>query len=255
MDTTLLKGLKLLEILARSPQARGTTDLAGALGVPKSNAHRTLQSLIHAGFVQQDENGLYECTSKLFELGNAAFGRQDIRKIAAGEMQRLASITKETIHLSILDRIEVIYIDKIESPQPVRAYSEIGGRAPAHCVASGKAQLAFAGAHKLDALPDPLPSFSSHTRASRADLNKELVQIRELGYAVNRGEWRESVGGVASPIFDATGRCVAAIGVSGPTDRMTATEREQYSSEVLAAARAVTRMTGGDFDLARRSTR
>ncbi|HSP26593.1 MAG TPA: helix-turn-helix domain-containing protein, partial [Saliniramus sp.] len=69
MDKTLLKGLALLEALARSPQPRGVTDLAREQGIGRSNAHRTLQTLAAAGFVKQDETSAYSCTLKLFELG------------------------------------------------------------------------------------------------------------------------------------------------------------------------------------------
>ena len=247
MDTTLLKGLRVLETLARSPVPRGITDLATELGVPKSNAHRSVQTLMHAGLVRQDrDTGRYETTLKLFELGNLCVQKLDVRSVAQTEMRRLADLSQETIHLSILDGGEVIYIDKIESPQPVRAYSQVGGRAPAHCVASGKAQLAFVPS-ALAQLPDPLPVYTANSARSRADLARELAQVAQSGLAENRGEWREAVGGIASPIFDFSGQCVAAIGVSGPNERLDTATRRKFAEEVLSSAETATRLLGGNL--------
>lgn len=69
----------------------------------------------------------YECTLKLFELASSILRRMDVRQVAEPFMHSLAETTLETIHLSVLDRAEVIYLHKIESPQPVRAYATIGG--------------------------------------------------------------------------------------------------------------------------------
>src|SRR5690606_30707322 len=100
--------------------------------LPKSNVHRTLQTLVAAGYVTSTDVGHYQCTLRLFELGNQVADRFDIRTHAQPVMRELAELTRETVHLSVLDGSEVIYMHKIESPEPVRAYSRIGGRAPAH---------------------------------------------------------------------------------------------------------------------------
>ena len=75
-------------------------------------------------------------------------------------------------------------------------------------------------------------------------LRKELRRVREIGYAVNRGEWREAVGGLAAPIFDASRVAIAAIGLSGPTDRLNATRMREWAPLVMAAASAISRELG-----------
>lgn len=244
MDLTLLKGLRLLEHLARSDQSRGVSDLARELELTKSNVHRTLQTLVDAGYVRKCAgSGHYECTLKLFELGSAILARTDIRQVAEGPMAELARITEETIHLSALQGRDVVYVHKIESPQPVRAYSSIGGRAPAYCVASGKALLAFTpGA--LEQFADPLPTYSPKSIGTVAALAKELEDIRRSGVAVNWGEWREAVRGVAAPIFDATGATVGSIGISGPAERLTEAAIEKFSPNVITAAAEISAALG-----------
>lgn len=244
MDKTLLKGLRLLDVLARSGEPRGVSGLAREIGLAKSNVHRTLQTLAEAGFVRKHaSSGNYECTLKLFELGSAILSRTDVRRAAETPMEILAGLTQETIHLSVLDGGEVVYLHKIESPQPVRAYSSVGGRAPAHCVASGKALLAFTPGG-VDRLPDPLPAFSPSSISRMDALQVELAEIRRQGFAVNRGEWRSAVRGIAAPVFDASGANIGAIGISGPAERFTPESVERFSGHVIAAARDISKALG-----------
>ncbi|HEX7816555.1 IclR family transcriptional regulator [Dyella sp.] len=245
MDTTLLKGLNVLEAVARSSGPRGVSELARELALTKSNVHRTLQTLATAGYVRPGSvAGTYECTLKLFEMASGIVARIDVRQSADPFMQQLARLTKETIHLSILDGLDVIYLNKIESPQPVRAYSTIGGRAPAHCVASGKALLAWQRDAVLQQLPERLTAPTGRSLATRDALLDELGRIRRQGFAVNRGEWREGVGGIAAIVFDVTGAPIAAIGISGPLERLRPASIRKYSQLVMEAALGLSRALG-----------
>lgn len=238
MDSTLLKGLMLLEHLAGSETPRGVSELARALDLTKSNVHRTLQTLVAAGYVRAHPGGTYACTLKLFELASPVVARIDVRQVAEPFMRALAEQTQETIHLALLDRADVIYLHKIESPQPVRAYSSIGGRAPAYCVASGKALLAYQE-EALAHLPEALSIHTPRTIPSLELLRRELEQVRIQGFALNRGEWREGVCGLAAIVHDAMGRPAAAIGISGPADRLNPTALRRFSDVVVDAARGL----------------
>lgn len=245
MDTTLLKGLDVLEALCKSRDPRGVSELARELGLTKSNVHRTLQTLVSAGYVRAAHvAGTYECTLKLFELASGVVARIDVRQSADAYMQQLARQTKETIHLSILDGLDVIYLNKIESPHPVRAYSSIGGRAPAHCVASGKALLAWQSEHFLQQLPAKLVAPTPRSISTRDALFDELAKIRRHGFATNRGEWRDGVGGIAAIVFDVAGAPVASIGISGPLERMRPAAIRKYSQLVVEAGSSLSRSLG-----------
>lgn len=245
MDKTLLKGLQVLEAVARSNRARGVSELAAELDLTRSNAHRTLRTLVEAGFVQQNErSGNYECTLKLFELGSLAPCRADISSLADPIMLALSDSTRETVHLSALDDGDVIYLHKIDSTQPVRAYTTVGGRAPAYCVATGKALLAFQQESYSDRYDDGLRVFTPNTLTTLDALRDELRQIRRQGFAVNNGEWRDSVCGVAAPVFGMGDRAIAAIGISGPASRLSPARLHDLSGEIMAAARELTRRLG-----------
>ena len=244
VDKTLLKGLEVLEALARSEGSRGVSELARELGLTKSNVHRTLQTLCSAGYVRKNEDPAeYECTMKVPRLAAAILGRLDIKRVAQPFMQVLAATTLETVHLSVLDGLDVFYVHKIDSPHPVRAYSEISGRAPAYCVATGKALLAFEEGDPVQRF-GRLAAHTSRTLTTHDALRQELAQVREQGFAVNRGEWRESVGGLAAPIFEASGRVVAAIGISGPNERLRSARIKAFTPDVLRAARRISEALG-----------
>jgi IclR family KDG regulon transcriptional repressor len=244
LDQTLLKGLLVLETLARSAGARGVTDLAAETGLGKSNVHRVLKTLQSAGFVRQPPGGArYQPTLKLWELGARLHEGLDLTREARPHVAELARATQETVHLSVLDGAEVVYVDKLDSPQPIRAYSELGGRAPAHCVATGKVLLAFSAA--FPDLPQALERYTTRTIVDRAALLTALAEVRSKGYATNWGEWRERVRGLAAPIRDAQGAVVAAIGVSGPAERFTRSRMSDMSGGVVQAAAAISAALGG----------
>ena len=246
MDKTLLKGLAVLEAVTNEPDGVQTIDdLAALVGLTRSNAHRTVQTLIHAGYVEREPgSGCYRGTTKLFELGARSVRKLDVRKVAPPVMQRLSATTHETVHLSVLDGIEVVYIEKIDSALPIRAYTSLGGRAPAYAVATGKALLAVQPDDYLDAYGAQLQRHTPSTIIDLTALRRELARARTLGYAINRGEWREGVGGVAAPVFDGSECAVAALGISGPLDRLNMTRMREFGPLVVRLAFQLSRAMG-----------
>ena len=239
MDKTLVKGFAVLEALVRSDAPRGVADLAREMDLQKSNVHRTLQTLQSCGFVSS-KDGLYSPTMKIWALGSLVIGRLDIKQVAGPVLATLTRQSGESVHLSLLDRGEVIYIDKLEGTHPVRAYSQIGGRAPCFCVATGKVLLAYQADDALHrVVASGLTRYTSKTITDRASLQRELIKVRANGYAINRGEWREGVWGVAAPILDASGVVTAALGVSGPANRYQPKALRTLIPLVCAAARDV----------------
>jgi IclR family KDG regulon transcriptional repressor len=248
MNNTLVKGLSIIELLAHSDRALGLTEIAASLGLAKSNVHRLLQALTETHYIVRDENsGRYTAAIKLWELGSAVLSKLDLRVHAEQIMERLLTQTRETVHLSVLDGNEVVYVHKLDSPNPVRAYTQIGGRASASCVATGKAMLAFRSA---DALQSVVGSLVAHTKFSivePAKFMQEMSRIRAQGYAVNKGEWNENVCGVASPVTDASGGVVAALGLSGPKERFKAATIKEFAPLVVEAATQISERLGARF--------
>ena len=240
MDSTIAKGLAVLEWLVRQQRDCRVTEVAQAFGLARSNAHRTLQTLVECGWAKRDEAAsTYRPSLRLFELGTLVGEATNVNMLVRPQLAKLAQATGETIHLATLDGAEIVYLDKFDSPLPVAAYSRIGGRAPAYCVASGKALLAAA---RLDdaALRGLLGSLLAHTPNTITDfevLQAELEQTRTRGYAENREEWRLGVCGLGAPVFDARGAAVAAVGMSVPSIRFGRTQARTLAAQLLACAR------------------
>ncbi|MDQ6627057.1 MAG: IclR family transcriptional regulator [Pseudomonadota bacterium] len=240
MDSTLAKGLDVIEWLARQQRPCRVVDVAAAFGLARSNAHRTLQTLVARGWATQDATtSAYRSSLRLFELGALVGAAADVTLLVRPHLAALAAASGETIHLAVLDGAEIVYIDKFDSPLPVAAYSRIGGRAPAASVASGKALLAATGLDR-QALERRLGPLAAHTPHSITDLDAlvaELASTRLRGYAENREEWRLGVCGLGAPVFNARGEPVAAVGMSVPSIRFGRSHARDLAGQLLACAR------------------
>ncbi|AOY94774.1 IclR family transcriptional regulator [Cupriavidus sp. USMAA2-4] len=246
MNNTLIKGLGVIELLAHSERPLGLSEIAAELGLAKSNVHRLLQALTELRYVIRAGDGSgYSASIKLWELGSAVLSRLDLRRHAEIWMDQLMHASGESVHLSVLDRGEVVYVHKIDSPNPVRAYTQIGGRALAHCVATGKAMLAFLPEATLQRMAAALVPSTPHSIVEPARFLREMEKIRKQGYAVNRGEWRETVSGIAAPITDCHGHVIAAVGLSGPAERFRPGRLKPFADMVQEAAAEITASLGG----------
>lgn len=244
-EKAFVKALNLLDVLGSSDEPRGITSLADELQLTKSNVHRLLMTLLRHGYVVQTEaKGSYALTTKMWEIGSNVISRLDYVRLAREQMPELAEEVGETVHLSTLDGRDVVYVDKIESAHAVRAYTRVGSRAPAWCVATGKAMLAYQPESFIDTLTPYLEKFTPHSVTDIEQLKSQLGQVRTNGYAVNRGEWREDVSGVACPIFSASGNVVAAIGISGPTARIKARHIKDHAGKVQIASQRISKGLG-----------
>lgn len=218
---TLSNAVTLLETLAAAEEPLGISELERKLGLSRPTTYRLLYTLKQRGLVQQDpETSKYSLGLKLWELGWAAVERMGLRKAAHAWLERLKEEGQETALLAVLDESEVVYIDKVDSTQPVMTYSRVGGRAPAHCTATGRVLLAFGDPEVAErVIQRGLPPFTQNSITDPTELRAELARIRQRGWALNREAWRLGVSSVAVPLWDYTGRPIAAIGLAGPADR------------------------------------
>src|SRR6185295_5106438 len=149
-----------------------------------------------------------------------------------------------TAHLAVLDGMSVIYIDKVDCFRPIQAYVLVGSRAPAHLVASGKALLAAQGPAYLADLPSHVSRFAPAAGVDCEALKAQLTKVARAGYAANRGDWREGVCGLAAPVFDRFERPVAALGISGPADRLSVNRIRELAPRVVHVAAQLSKALG-----------
>lgn len=244
IDKTVVKSLAMLERLVQLGRPVGVTELALATSLQKSNVHRILSTLKFMGYVRSNADSTYEPTLRMWELGQRIHAGMDIAAAARPHLKRLVQETDETSHLAIFDGNEVVYIDKIETANPVRAHTPLGGRAPAYCTASGKALLGGQPAAVIKEVARLSVRHTPTTLTRHDDLLQVVNQARERGYATNVGEFRPNVAGVAAPVMNQRGEVIAAVGIAGPLDRLKPTRLRQLAPVVISVATAISASLG-----------
>ncbi len=247
MDKTIVKGIAVLEAVIAARDPVGISELAQRLGFTKSNVHRYLQTFVGLGYVVSS-GGRYAPTLKIWQQGARVIERLDLRRAIRPIMDRLAQQTLETVHLAISEGPEVIYIDKSEGVHSVRAFSEIGERAPAHCSATGKIFLAYHPTAMHDTLAGPLTRYTARTIVDPETLGTTVDEVRSTGVAINRGEWEVSVGGVAAPVWGPDDQIIAAMGLTLPLIRYTDENAAALIAQVRAAAADASRALGASSE-------
>ena len=236
MEKTVVKALQVLEALARSEQPRGVSELARELGFSKSNMYRLLDTLREASFVNRVAGGTFELSLKMWHLGSRATARLDIKATALPYLRELRDKTQETARLTVLHGHQGVCIEQVETTLPMRIQTPIGGSLLLYCSATGKAMLAFQSTEFIDSIAASIERFTPASIATRHDLIAELARIRRNGFALNRGERMAGVCGVAAPVVNSAGAVNAAIGISGPAERLTARVLRNYGPMVRDVA-------------------
>ncbi|MBB4188898.1 IclR family transcriptional regulator [Sinorhizobium terangae] len=217
---SLTRGLEALDFLAASREPARLTDVAEALGVDKSNASHLMKTLVAAGYATQDSARRYQPTDKIARHTASSHSLIDIVSVKEAwrpVLERLVAETGECAHMAVLVGSRVWYIDKIDSSLPLKVDHPIGALAPLHCTALGKAFLAFGDAQ----LEGPFPSFTARTLTTRRSLDDEIARTRARGYSIDNEEFAPGIRCVARPIYDDHSHMIAAVGVSGPSVRVT----------------------------------
>ncbi len=205
--------------------ARGwvsAAELAGQLGVDRSTGWRLARSLEAVGWLDHDAaTGRYRLGLPLFELGSRVLDTVDVRGEARRVMTELVASTGESVDLAIRDGDSVVFIDKIDGTQEVRAFTRSGQRARLHATAAGKVFLAAMAEAELAAyLAGPLPASTPATITDPVVLAEVVATTRRQGWAVNRGELFPEAGALAVPVLDGAGAIVAALGLNIPLSRL-----------------------------------
>jgi len=239
------RAVMILEQLCQGPVSLSA--LARELGLNKSTLHGLLQTLVKHAYVQQEsETGHYRLGHRVLALGGAFLEHCDLRETAAPYLRQLVEEHGETVHLVVMDDGQVVYVDKIDSPQSIRMVSRIGRRLPAHCTGVGKAILACLPEERMLSIVSRrgLPRFTDRTITTPEGLAAELARIREEGVAYDREEIEEGLRCVAVPIIGYGQQPVGAMSVAGPAWRMTDEKMAAIAASLKGAAREISRQMG-----------
>lgn len=217
------RAASLLRAFGSGAPELGVSELGRRLNLHKSTVSRLLATLESEGLLERAPGTeKYRLGPEIARLAGRADHFGDVREVARPFLVDLAEVTRETANLAVLDGDEVNNVDQVSGPHLVRVGNWVGRRTPLHCVANGKALLAFLPKSELERLTaGPLAAYTPHTVTRPSALRASLARVRQLGFATALGEIEEGLNAVAAPIWDADGAVAAAISVSGPAYRVT----------------------------------
>ncbi len=214
----LARGLAILSLFNPTTDELSLTEIAESSGLSKSTAFRLVRTLSEAGYlVRNPKSQGYRPGLKVLALGFTALSGLKIRQVARPYLEELSEETGETVSLSQLEGLEVVYVDRVRNRSIVGVVLRLGSRIPAHCASMGKAMLAHLPADELNSRlrGASLTPCTPRGNASHGAFRHELARVRHRGYAINDQELEIGLRAVAAPIWDHNRQVIAAINVTG----------------------------------------
>jgi DNA-binding IclR family transcriptional regulator len=238
---TIDRAFAVLDLVASSSTPMTVAEIGDALQLRKSTAHRFLMVLERHRMVERAQNGRFRLGLRLCDLGDRAIEQNDLRDRARPHLRSLVAEVEETVHLCVLERMHMIYVDKQEPEQRIRMISRVGARSPIHCTAVGKAILAAMPRARVEEMLPALNGqrFTRRTMTSREALLKELERTSHRQYAVDDQEREEGVRCAGVAILNPRGEAIAALSISGPSSRITMHRIPQIADKLMICAKRI----------------
>jgi len=238
----------ILDVLSASPKGESLSELAVRTNAPKSSLVGLLTGLTDEKCLVRDEAGRYSLGPRFISLAMRAVSGRELTKLMRPAMEKLVELTGETAVLGALteDTKLAIYLDRVESNNPIRYAVAVGERRELHCTAIGKVLLAHFPSDQIEQHFKSLKPeiFTDKTVTNSDQMRQAISRILEEGLAITSDERILGASGVAAPIYGSDGEVIAAIAVAGPTDRFLANV-SLHKKFVREAAAECTRLAGG----------
>lgn len=242
-DGPLHRMTRVLESFSTRDRELSAAELSRRSGLPRSTAHRLATEMTSVGLLEQTPDGLYRLSMRLFEWGHLAVLADGLRESAAGHLADLANITRETVHLAVMEGHDVVYLDVIRNSAAPFLNSRPGGRMPPSCTGVGKAILAHSDPQLVEELiAAGLPKLTAHSVTDGAILRAQLKQVRRTGLAYDQQE--NAIGTIccAAPVFGVGGEVIGAVSVTGRADHL---RLDRVGMAVRSTAASISRAQGG----------
>jgi PcaR/PcaU/PobR family beta-ketoadipate pathway transcriptional regulator len=231
----LQRGLQVLSLFSRESPVLSLTEIVESTGLAKSTAYRVVSTLASSGYLERDRRTKeYRPGLKVLQLGFSAISSLDVRQVARPHLKQLSMQTGETASLSVLDEMEVVYVDRVRNRQIFGVVLGLGSRIPANCASMGKVMLAHLPDAELERrlVENEVTPCTANSRTDAERLKRELANVREAGFAINDEELEIGLRAVAAPVRDHSGQVIAAINVSGSVRTIS---RERLIGELAAS--------------------
>lgn len=236
----------MLTLFANVERGLTASEVAKRSGLPVSTVHRFLTNLVSSEFLNCSDDGIYHLGTVCFGLGHSALAQLDIRRLSLPYLRELNQKTRETIHLTVRNGAAAVYVEKLDSQEPVRIYSRIGASVPLYSSAVGKVMLAYMQLPEREHLLSQveLKRHTPNTVGSLQELSTILQRVQRQGFAYDLEENELHIRCVAAPIWDHRGVVNASLSITGPAVRMSTTRLRELAPLVKEAGLKISRDLG-----------
>jgi IclR family pca regulon transcriptional regulator len=243
------KGLEVMEAFSSHKPRLRLQEVARLTGQPKATAYRLLRTLMALGYVNYDKSSMeFYLGPRVMSLGFTVLSSLDLRELSQPYLEDLSFKTGQNVNLGLLDRAEVIYVERIKKRQILNIDLFVGSRLPAHSSSIGQAILAFLSEDKLQAAIDVMLADEVAAAEIGQDgfrLKEKLAEVRGQGYALNDQDSFIGLRAVAAPLFDREGNVEAAVNVAA-FSQLTSREElmEKHLPWLLTTVTSISRSRG-----------
>jgi DNA-binding IclR family transcriptional regulator len=247
-NRSLERALRILNALSCERPTLSLAQLSETLNLSRATVIRLCSTLITFGFLRQDPlSKHYSLGLKVLELAKSVSDSFSLRKIASAHLNILQTKLGKTIFLAVLDNDEVLYIDKIDDPMnPISFTSKVGTRRPPYWGMLGFVLMAYLPDKEVKRIlkKQTLTAFTSKSIIKKEELIRRLSKVRSQGYVVEVEMALDGITGVGVPIFDHTGKVIAAVGVGFISSSVKEKELDSIVKEATRTATAISRELG-----------
>lgn len=246
---SVARALSVLELFLAEQCPLSVPEIVERLGFPRTTAHELVNTLLHVGYLRRDEKQSNKVFlgPKVLELGNVYAAKLDLISEGRKVAEEIVANCDETVQMAILDGIEAVFVAKVDCSKMVRLVSRVGSRLPAHCTAVGKMMLSGLSDQEIDELyfgRDQLERMTENSIVSLGQLKHELAVIRRRGLSYDDCESNADIRCVSAPVYSHTGKMVAAMSISVPISRITASKQDELAVIIRKGAEEVSRSMG-----------
>ncbi|WP_306326122.1 IclR family transcriptional regulator [Streptomyces venezuelae] len=246
------RAFDVLELFLEGDGTLSAPEITRRLQLPRTTTHELVTTLTARNYLVPvpGQPGRYRLGVRTYQLGSRYAEQLDLAAEGHQVAREVADTCGETVHVAVLEDMDVIYIAKVDSSHAVRMVSAAGRRLPAHCTAVGKMLLAGLPEAELEERLDAstagrgLVPMTPRSITDPDALRAALAEIRILGVAGEQRESNPDVSCVAAPVRDRSGRVVAALSVSVPVHRWTEQRENEFTALAVKGANELSERLG-----------
>jgi len=240
------RAVAILDCFSEEKKELRLSEISERLGLNKSTVHGIISTLKYHGFISQDEETQkYKLGIRFVQFGDLVINSMNIRNAAVPVIDAVCEKIEETVHVAMLDGLDVVWIEKRECTKSIKTSTKIGARLPAYTTADGKIIICYQNKDKIkNYLPKRIPQYTNNTITNKSEFIKKLEEMKKNGYAIDNEEYVEGLKCVAAPIFDHDGKVRFSLSTTGPAFRMNEERIKELIVIIKEAANEISQRIG-----------